>query len=325
MRSAFRWAIMPAVLSSFLTLSACNGTPLVPDQSPQPTYDVVVDVFRQTAIPSRDILWVIDNTLSMRDELTALAPLFDSFISSLDENEINWQVGIITADMENASGELRGIPPIITSNTANAAAVFQSNIESLMGESFSTSAERGFDAALAALSDTNLGDYGPNYGFLREGAGLTVIALSDSDEGSDITVEAFAEQLQTIAGGQMPEAVIFSAVAGPEDGCLGAQPGIRYAQAAAMLNGLFHSICQADWTQLLANLGQTQVILESSFQLSQIPVETDSMVVTIDGNTVESGVAWEYNPSNQLITFLAEHLPPVGAEIRVTYQVDLEG
>lgn len=335
-RGLKRWH--PGILAlGGLVLAGCGPISIVPSQTPLPDYETIVDTFEQDPVPSRDILWVIDNTFSMRDELNTLAPLFDVFVQSLSAYEIAYQVGIVTTDLSVGKGILQGLPPIITPATANASQVFSSNVKSLLDDGFSVEPEQGFGAVLTALSEDFTGPQGPNYGFLRESAGLSVIVVSDSDDFTripsddpngdpvELEVSAFIEALTELKGGADATRLMFSAIVGPADGCLGAQPGLRYLETVAALNGEALSICATDWTPLLATLGDILLTPSRRFPLSSEPIETDTMVVTIDGQTLESEGAWEYNGPTRELVFLEGAVPSLGAVIRVTYRAGLEG
>lgn len=73
----------------------------------QPTHE---DVFIQNQLNTVDLLLVVDNSCSMVEEQAKLAGNFDSFISYFDEAEVDWQLGVITTDVDQAkfSGHLIG-------------------------------------------------------------------------------------------------------------------------------------------------------------------------------------------------------------------------
>ncbi|MDP2310305.1 MAG: lamin tail domain-containing protein [Pseudomonadota bacterium] len=73
----------------------------------QPTHE---DVFIQNQLNTVDLLLVVDNSCSMVEEQSKLAGNFDSFIQYFDEAEVDWQLGVITTDVDQAkfSGHLIG-------------------------------------------------------------------------------------------------------------------------------------------------------------------------------------------------------------------------
>lgn len=59
-----------------------------------------VDVFQQQRKNTVDVLLVVDNSCSMIEEQQKLATNFDSFIQYFDSADVDWQVGVVTTDME---------------------------------------------------------------------------------------------------------------------------------------------------------------------------------------------------------------------------------
>ena len=133
----------------------------------------------------------------MSAEQQNLADNFQSLIQQANTWGSNYQLGVITTDVENDSmmGKLQGSPKIVTPG-ANAESQFTNNVK--VGDSGMGSQESGLEAAHMALSLPNLyegsnpcannseceslGDLqciagackGSNSGFLREDAALNI-------------------------------------------------------------------------------------------------------------------------------------------------------
>ena len=60
------------------------------------------DTFFQEKTNQVDILWVVDNSLSMGNEQEELIERFKDFIASMDSSSMEWHVGIITTDASKA-------------------------------------------------------------------------------------------------------------------------------------------------------------------------------------------------------------------------------
>ena len=76
-----------------------------------------LDTFYQSATDKVDILWVIDNSLTMADEQAEVADKFGEFIQSIESTGLDFHVGVITTDMESTEvgrGQLLGEPPYLT-------------------------------------------------------------------------------------------------------------------------------------------------------------------------------------------------------------------
>lgn len=73
----------------------------------QPTQE---DVFIQNRLNTVDLLLVVDNSCSMVEEQAKLAGNFDSFIEYFDQAKVDWQLGVITTDVDQPkfSGHLIG-------------------------------------------------------------------------------------------------------------------------------------------------------------------------------------------------------------------------
>lgn len=59
------------------------------------------DVFQQQRVNTVDVLLIVDNSCSMVEEQGKLASNFDAFIQYFDEAEVDWQIGVVTTDVED--------------------------------------------------------------------------------------------------------------------------------------------------------------------------------------------------------------------------------
>lgn len=198
------------LLAAALWAVGCGDYVIAPEDETIPPYVSVTETFSQTPVEARDILWLIDNTKSMQPEGEALSPLFNDFIGAIEQYNISYQVGIITTDAQKDGGELQGTITIITEDTPDADEVFKENVESVVSGQFSLSPEEGFLAITMALDPEATGRGGMNEGFLREKAGLSIIAVSDDDDVSEGPVEDYRDFLVALKGGDTPDRIIFS-------------------------------------------------------------------------------------------------------------------
>lgn len=58
------------------------------------------DLFQQNRLNTVDLLVVVDNSCSMIEEQRKLATNFDTFIDYFEDAHVDWQIGVITTDME---------------------------------------------------------------------------------------------------------------------------------------------------------------------------------------------------------------------------------
>jgi hypothetical protein len=287
-----------------------------------------VDAFQQKAAAEVDILWVVDNSASMVEEQNNLANNFQSFIGYIDQSLIDYHIGVVAMDMFDPAhaGKLVGTTRVITRTTPNAGTVFAANIRvGTAGGGF----EQGILAAHDALSEPLVS--GHNAGFLREGASLAVIFVSDEDDSSQGDIRYYQRFFTTLKQVGNERRVIMAAIVGEgPSGCSGgsgqAAYGERYHQFIEALGGTTASICAADFSVTLAQLGLTVAGLGRKFSLSQEPDP-----VTLEVRVRESGSAawsdiprddadgWRYDGNENAIYFDGSYVPPPEADIEVEY------
>ena len=153
------------------------------------------DKFEQAASNEVDILWVVDNSISMANEQENVAAGAADFVENIKTSRMDLHLGVISTDvsLENLSaGVLLGNPPYLTnacelddiqgneSECDGYADDFGSRVRMGTGGS---DQEAGLEAAWMALSpplaDTR------NAGFLRKDAMLNIVILSDENDCSD--------------------------------------------------------------------------------------------------------------------------------------------
>jgi hypothetical protein len=137
-----------------------------------------------------DILFVIDDSGSMSQEQATLQAGLDAFIQTLASSPVanDFQVGVTTtsvADFDGTANPNAGVlvpPGIMPSSSPSLVADFQSAVVVGTG---GFGREQGFEAARQAIEKSGPG--GANEGFIRPGARLAVIVLSDEDDCSGPT------------------------------------------------------------------------------------------------------------------------------------------
>jgi hypothetical protein len=208
--------------------------------------------------------------------------------------------------------------------------------------------EKGLEASFVALSEPLVSD--ANSGFLRPGAMLVLIYVSDENDCSDrgalpneeycyldayqddlVPVLEYVEDFRAIKGDD--ELVQSFAIVGPlEEGvCQDSLPGRRYHDMANFLGGAVGSICSEDFAGIMDDLGLSVSGVRSSFPLSYAAVEDtiQTWVCTGDPCTEENGTevppsaadGWTYDSATTYLTFHGTAVPPRGAVIAVRYEV----
>ncbi|MEC7242808.1 MAG: hypothetical protein VXW32_16360 [Myxococcota bacterium] len=292
-----------------------------PDEEVRPTVWITETIF-QSPVPQVDVLWVVDNTQSMVGEHAALADAFSGFVAVLSEKSLAYQMGVVTTDMAEDAGVLRGNPWIITPGSSDPQGDFQNAITI---EESSTSKEAGIAAMMSALSEPHRS--GANRGFRRPEATLHIIVVSDSNDHSDDwldgnVVQAATEFLRDESE-QSGLSVMLSAVVGDvPSGCSGpagtAFPGARYLDLVNETGGTFESICASDLNEILERFADLSVVFPRRFFLGQ-DADPTTLRVSVEGQVEED---WNYDSELWAVT-LAES-PPADARIQFRYQLQSE-
>jgi len=320
-------------LLAMLLLAACEQENEVYRQTHE-------DVFYQVPTDLVDILWVVDNSLSMADEQAEVADKFSDFISSVEDTDLDFHIGVITTDMDSSDlgrGRLLGDPIYLTQDTPNYAELFAERVQ--VGTKGSDR-EKGIDAAYTALSEPMIS--GSNAGFLRDGATLSIIYVSDendcTDRGAlDVYTEAqacyehsdelvpvrelLADYSELKSNG---ERILVSSIVGPEitQNCDGAVPGFRYETMAEGFGGIIGNICQDNFASIMERLG-LQVSGElTSFQLTYSATEGTIEVWVNDDSVPEDELnGWTYDTEYAIVYFHGDEIPVRDSTIAISYEI----
>jgi hypothetical protein len=189
---------------------------------------------------------------------------------------------------------------------------------------------------------------GSNAGFLRDEALLLLVFVSDENDCSDegalaekpasacyderdllVPTENYVATFQALKDD--PGMVRVGAIVGPkasEGGCEDASPGLRYMEVANRMTGLVGDICEAEYDEILYNLGLYAVGIVTEFHLSA-PAQPDSIhayVADSDGTEWEVNAGelygWTYDRNGSTVTFHGEAIPPRGSMLTVEYQLE---
>ena len=301
----------------------------------------IEDIFYQEPASFVDILFVIDNSVSMREEQEDVAANFSAFIGEIEQTNADWQVGVVTTDMydPNQRGRLQGDPMVITPDTPDYQAAFQTNVQ--VGTD-GYPIERGLSAAVSAVT-APLATH-ENDGFVRQEAQLAIIVVSDENDCSDggalvgddqeacyqnpdllIAVPQFASSLRSIK--ENPTDVTLSAIVELDisegyAACGEASPGYRYLKLARMTGGISRSIC-GEYNDIMDAMGLSVAGIRSSFQLSRTPDVCSIKVLVNDVEVARDDSetsGWSYDAENDYLMFWGDEVPARDSVIVVTYR-----
>lgn len=322
------------------------------DSSPSFSLLPETNSFKQEATdfnPKIDILWVIDNSGSMRTSQENVADNFDYFIDDFLAKGLDFQMAVAATDSYKTL--FGGLPTlskfrdgtddtshtgvfVITPDTPSLKPTFLTNM--LLGVKGSGD-ERAFQSFKQSLTDPQ------NAGFIRDDAFLAVIIVSDEDDFSwdgkaykdglydDPAIHPislysdFLQNLKAPYPGSPKVAV--SAIAIWDEPCRaqlndtfpGRKIGLRYGQLVDQTGGIKGSLC-GDFAASLSQISQHIIQLSTKFYLTREPV-VESIVITVDGVLINqsSSNGWTYDPADMAILFHGASIPPKGANISVHY------
>ena len=268
---------------------------------------VYKDDFEVPVNPPADIMFLVDQSCSMDDDQQRLQQNFSYFISNLNSYTTNWQIMVVNADTGCSSSG------VLTKNTTNYQQKFNTAVTSAGGyhtESLLTPAAEAVHKA---------GNSGCNAGFMRQGALLHIIPVSDEPEQSAYTNpgsnwSSLVQDIQNTKGS--PSLVKISAIVGDyPGGCASADAGTGYYEAVNYTGGEFLSICASNWSSYMPLLAEASISMDT-FELTATPVE-NTIEVRVNGNTVDAS-AWEYDSGSNSVR-ITQNPPEEGDTIRIVY------
>lgn len=270
-------------------------------QAGSPEIGEITESFLTEGEPPIDIVFALDKSGSMSDDLGALANAFQDFIQEIDLVTTDWRIGVVSHDNGCFNNG------ILTPATPYYQDEFQDAVRGI--QLFGTN----YTEALLRLTDNALRETGPlgcNAGFSRTDAVLHIVAVSDEPEQSGVDWSVWVAQWQ--AAKADPSLLVISSVVDMNGSCGSGADG--YLQASAATGGLVLDICTDQWGSYAAELGQASAAALRTFHLSAIP-EDGSITVALDGTQYANG--WHYDPAQNAVVVDVDL--PEGATIDITY------
>jgi hypothetical protein len=242
------------------------------DQNGEGSYaDSAVEVFTEPGVPPVDVMFLVDNSCSMeednQDDVQNGIPLFLAELQTVSD----WQMIEVTAQNGCANGG------IIYPTTPNAETLLINNAFSNPGNTLTESLLQLADVALDATAPGQC-----NEGFLRPGALLHIIVLSDEREQSG---QPYTHWLGQYENHVAREFVKVSAVVDVNSNC-GNQPGANgpggYLEAANATGGSLLNICNANWGADFSDIASDILDGIRTYNLAEAAAP-DTIVVTVNG------------------------------------------
>ncbi len=315
------------------------------------------DIFDQASEPTVDVLFVIDDSASMEDNVDQLADNFPQFFTASGVSNANFHLAVTTTlnvqepctdisgncpddDLSGYSSSCTGSDRILTSANANADDQFQCNARvydpgNVKPSRTQSSVEGGLRAAYNFLSPPNITDAAINGGFMRDEAKLHVIIVSDEVDSSRGPTDLYIDFFQNLKGFRNSSLVAVSAIAKEAGETCGGNDGDtgngRYKEVVDAMNGRFQSICAQDWSGTMSSLGLDSLGLQVEFFLTRAATESTLSVCVRNGSTTAActpqtqvqaagPTGYFYDDTNNSIVFNSGSVPPRGSRIEVNYE-----
>ncbi|MAG27639.1 hypothetical protein CMI47_19060 [Candidatus Pacearchaeota archaeon] len=263
---------------------------------------VIIDSFTQAdRIDSLDVLVVLDTSCSMNDNFANVATGMDILRLDIESLTMNYQFGYITAD----STRLGYLGPYSSSS---------SQIDMLMAPSLLPTSfyEEGFLAAYTFLTSQTGGE------FSRPDADFLLFLISDEDEQSNISPDAFRSWMSAMFVDVDHDIVSITTVEDPDSLCsFWSDVGHKYIELASLYGKDEIDICGSDWSLWLSD-SSFITKMKDSIVLSEDDPIVKSMVVYIERQITND---WVYIPETNTVSL--GFTPDYGELVEVGYKISL--
>ena len=248
--------------------------------------DVRIDVFPQVTRAQLDALFVVDNSRYMAVHQKRIADSFHRFVDYLALNQIDWHLGLVSSDLSAAPGQYQGGGKLYFSSA-------DANVGQAVGQAVVGLGSAG-SAISAVLEQADLSLRGPPQGFLRPGAALFVVLVTDNDDPWSVGEDLYyLRSFRQAKGAGNDGLVRLSVLAGPPPaGCtipdpqnpqntFAAQPAPHLKSLALQLGGGLQDLCDPDFDAVFDRLGATAAGLKHNFRLATAP-DLSTLIVTVN-------------------------------------------
>lgn len=223
------------------------------------------------AVRPADIVFVLDKSCSMDDDIASLEAGLSTFLSVLDEGAVPYRIASVVSD----SGSVEGNHPYIDPDNARDADSIFSEMNSGLSGSYAEQAFTLFESAVQT------GTNRPG-GWLRGDASLHLVAVSDEPEQSDQdTWDGYVSAFQALK--PSPTLFMTHGIGGDyPKGCTSAQPYTGVYEASVATGGAFLSIC-GDMVDNLNSLGESIALASNDWILLSADPVPELVEITVDG------------------------------------------
>lgn len=241
-------------------------------------------------IRSLDVLIVIDDSASMKAKQANMAQRIGSFTSKL--SGLDWRAGVITTDVVHLD-RIGQLQPIVgkpaTANRWVTSAEAPDKAQKFIGDTVQAAgikgnaAEQGIKAANLLISAK---DDAPNTGFFRSNAALAILFIADEDE-SRGNPKNLPNNLVSLIQRLWPSKPFRAhSIIKTTDNCSNGSIGTKYMELSNMTGGEIGCVGDADYSPILAKMGQSTAELVNSATLTCSPY--NNQVIVRRGGAVQN-------------------------------------
>jgi hypothetical protein len=243
-----------------------------------------------------DMVWVIDNSKSMVEEIDQVEANFIEFAASLGQN-INLKIALISAI--GTSSSVKGItipdelPPQIEKKQIDKYVYSNNSLEIAAYTSCPAEASNSKSVCGTIITRNEGGaaltSFGPTYSeqgalseFFRPGAKRIYIFVTDDNAASYFYTDDFLSALTPHLNGS--DLSVYGFVGIGTKGCHEAMVGLAYTKLAEKTGGRTYDICESDWSQNFEDLtSDIKVSIKSEFTFEFIPNKILSVTLVHEG------------------------------------------
>ncbi|MFW7381693.1 MAG: hypothetical protein ACOH5I_22990 [Oligoflexus sp.] len=250
-----------------------------------------------------DIVFAIDTSASMNDEIAAVEANLGNMLATLNNGRLDAYMHLLMEDTFN-------LPPTID---ANKFAYVQQQVGSSNAISRLTGLFNGLYAA--SYRDIQNMPLATPLAF-RNDAKKEVVVISDDNGSGEGNLAVDFDPNNTLKA-------TFNAIVGlptsvENDTCDVSGIGTEYIQLANQSKGSMLDLCSPDWTGLIKRLSDEMVKRSVTFTLSQVPNDAEAIIVFVEEQKMERE-DWMYDAENNVVTLLKTDMIKDGSNLSINY------
>jgi hypothetical protein len=262
-----------------------------------------------------DILWVIDDSGSMRNDQKRLADNFETFIYEFLDRKLDFNMAITTTDPTPKGDGKRvgGFNQLSSAKAEKNERKFLNDFKRTVNVGTRGSPkEMGISASLRFLQ--RYADHNSEP-FVRDDAYLIIIYLSDEEDQSPLAVSHYANAIMKYKPNPS-DIKVYSIVTDKRIMNQWETVGHRYMAMANIFGGIQADI-KDDFYPILRDMGLSIANLVDSFALAGVP-HNEEVEIYVDGVRLNNG--FSFDNQTRTIRFDQSSTPQEGASVEIHYK-----